>query len=848
MKRHINDRKSRSIVFWGNAVLLFIVIIVSGISLLFSRKMLMENAQNMGEEIANSYSVEEEHNLEFYQSLITIGSQYIEGFVEDEVEEEFVDEWIKDYLIKITEAAGDDVINPYAVINGKVIAANPWENIEEYNALEKEWYKKTISAGGEIIFTDVYTDSVYDKPVITIAKECGDNGNVIAFDIYPENFRVHVNSQELPEGSVYFVCDSKGNLLYEENESHIDSEVLHDSFRELFDGITNGSFRNWNDYYLEAEDKEMSVYYREEPTGWISVLMIPNAYLLENWEFVVSLFIAFMAVILAVFAFMWFRQRQMDRDRRRINETVHILGNSYYAFYRVNINKGTYDMIKGSEYVRSRLPLYGNYQDLLNVFKDVIAEDTFEEFKESFSLENIHRQIENRIEDFGGDFLRLFGKEWKWVNIHIMFSPSLNKEEAVLCFRHVEQEKEQQLKRMTLLEDSLKAANASSQSQKKFFAGISHDMRTPLNVIINMSEMAEENIEDRNKVKEYLSKINYSSKQLLKLINHILEMSRVEQETAGGENFDLCEKLEQSVGMFEARVEKEKKKLDFTCNVQHKEVFGNQVQLEQIMNNLISSSLRFTQKGDRISIELNEIENQEYSKYQLVVSDNGMGMNREFQEQTYIPYKHGKRFGVQNNEEAGMGMLIVKNLVSLMGGEIHVDSVPGEGTRVTIILPFDTAKPLSRQPEEKAGTEEKAETEEKQDCCLADKRILLAEDYELNMELATDILKLRGVEVVQAWNGKEALEIFEASEEFSFDAVLMDMQMPVLDGCEATKAIRALKRADAKSVPIIAVTANAFAEDIARTMKAGMDAHIAKPIDFDILSSTLIKLWDRKKD
>lgn len=842
MKRHINDRKSRSIVFWGNAVLLFAVLLVSAASLFFARKVLKENARNMGEEIANSYAVEEEHNLEFYQSLITIGSQYMESFVEEGYEEEFIDEWIKDYFHKITEVAGDDILNPYAVVNGTIIAAKPWENIDEYDPLQKEWYQKTMNAGGKIVFTDMYTDSVYDKPVITIARECGDTGNVIAFDIYPENFRVHVNSQELPEGSFYFVCDSMGNLLYEENHSDIDSNVLHKGFKELFDGITNDSFQNWNDYYLEAEEKEMSVYYREEPNGWISVLMIPNSYLLENWEFVMSLYIGLMTLIFAVFAFMWFRQRQMDKDRRRINETVHILGNSYYAFYRVNINKGTYDMIKGSEYVRSKLPPYGNYRELLNVFQDVIAEDTFEEFKESFSLENIHKQIENRVEDFGGDFLRLFGKEWKWVNVHIMFSPSLNKEEAVLCFRHVEEEKQQQLKHMTLLEESLKAANASSRSQKKFFAGISHDMRTPLNVIINMSEMAEENIEDQDKCRTYLNKINYSSKQLLELINHILEMSRVEQGTMDGEIFDLCEKLEQSVGMYEVRAEKEKKKLELNCDVRHKEVFGNRIQLEQLMNNLLSNALQYTRSGDHIFVELNEVENQEYNKYQIAVSDNGMGMDREFHEQLYHPNKQEKRFGARNTEEVGMGMMIVKNLVSLMGGEIDVESVPGEGNRVTVILPFDATDSHSGQQEEET------EKKENPDCCLEGKRILLVEDYELNMELATDILEMRGGMVIQAWNGKEALEVFENSDEFFFDAVLMDMQMPVMDGCEAAKAIRALKRPDAASVPIVAVTANAFSEDISRTIKAGMDAHIAKPIDFAILSSTLMKLWNRNSD
>jgi len=839
LKKNIYDRNSRSIVFWVNAVLLFVVFLVSAVSLLFIRKVLMENVQNMGEQIANSYAAEEEHNLEFYQSLINLGSQYMEGFIKDGYEEEFIDAWIRDYLDKVVEIAGEDVINPYAIVNGTVIAAKPWGDLEEYDAAQREWYQRAVSADGEVIFTDVYVDFIYHKPVITVAKECGETGNIIAFDIYPENFRVHINSQELPEGSFYFVCDSKGNLLYEENGSDADTQILHDGFHSLTEEIIDGTFQNGSEFYLAAEEKEMSVYYREEASGWISVLLIPNSFLLGNWETVIICYVIFVGVILAVFIFMWVRQRQINRDRQRINETVHILGNAYYAFYRVNINKGTYDMIKGSEYVRSKLPFYGDYQNLLNVFQDVIAEDTYEEFKESFSLENIHKQIENNVEDFGGDFLRLFGEEWKWVNVHIMFSPALNKEEAVLCFRHVEAEKLQQLRRMTLLKDSLKAANAGSQSQKKFFAAISHDMRTPLNVIIGMTEMAEENIGDREKVLKYLNKVDYSSRQLLGLINRILEMSRMEQEMPDGRNFDLCEKLDEIVGIFESQAEQEKKALDLICHVQHREVFGNSVQLEQIMNNLITNAFQFTESGGHICVELNEIENQEYTKYQIIVSDDGIGMTREVQEQIFLSSKQEKRFGAQNKDTFAMGLLIVRNLVSIMGGEIDVDSAVGKGTRVAIILPFDIAENVPKERNE--------EDDEARESCLKGKKILLVEDYELNMEMAADMLEMRGAQVFQAWNGKEAVEAFEASEPFFFDAVLMDMQMPIMDGCEAAKAIRSLERPDAGKVPIVAVTANAFAEDISRTIKAGMDGHIAKPINFKTLCNTLVKFWNKEK-
>lgn len=859
MKRHLNDGKNRSIALYGSVVLLLVVIGVSIFSLFLVRGVLLENAEEVGSEVANGYTLEEERNLEFYESLITMGAEYLEGFAAQGADEDFLEQWMGDYLVKIVESLGDDTISPVAVIGGKMIAAKPWDGIERYDTAGKEWYQKAVAANGEIIYTDVYTDTVYDKPVVTIAKACGNSGDVIAFDIYPENFRVRANSQEIPEGSVYVAFDSAGTVLFEETDAEEDTAGLRDSYSALFADITEGSIQSGDSYYLADFEGEMSVYYRKEQNGWLGVLLMPASYLIENWELVLCLYIGFMLLIVGAFAVMWFGQRQMDRESRMVNETVHILGNSYYAFYRVNINKGTYDMIKGSEYVRSKLPRYGNYQDLLETFRDVIEEDTYQEFEESFSLENIRRQIKNNVEDFGGDFQRLFGEEWKWVNVHIMFSPSLNKEVAVLCFRSIGEERERQLERMTLLKASQNAADEGIRSQKKFFAGISHDMRMPLNVIINMSEMAEKNIEDKDCVREYLDKINYSSRQMLELINRILEMSRTTQD---GERFDLCAELEKSVGTFALQAKEKKKRLDLTCHVQNKEVFGNREQLEQVMKYLISSTLQLAGEGERISIELKEIENQEYKKYQIVIWGSEGVRYRDPREAIESSEGKGKRFGVRKQEGIDMVMLIARNQVALMGGEMIVDSDPEKVSRITIVLPFDAVKTGEKAisaETDAAGKEEtlsaetdaagKEETLQAAEItsCLDGKRILLAEDYELNMEIATEILSMRGAEVTRAWNGKEALDQFAASKEGYFDAVLMDIQMPEMDGCEAAEAIRALDRADAKNVPIIAVTANAFSEDIARTVKAGMNAHIAKPIDFDILSDTLIKLWEEKR-
>lgn len=838
MKKLSKKIENRFIIFWGNMALLLLVVAIAGVSLLSTRRILLDNAQKTGEEIANSYHMEEARNLELYQALLVMGSQYVEEMMEQGAGEADIADWLEDYLEKLTRVTGMERALPCAVVDGKMLAISSYRD-ERNDAGQLIWYERAHEAGGEIIYTDVYMDDVYSKPVVTIAKECGNGRAVIAFHVILENFRIYDNFQSLPEGSAYFLCDSRGNLLYKQADPDFEKNMPENGYYNLYLRIKDEEFANRNHHY-NAADGSMSVYYDEEANGWLSVLLIPDSYLMEKWEMVISRYLGVFLLVLWILVFMWLRQKQIEGSKRRIDETVQILGNSYYAFYRINLEKETYEMIKGADYVKDVLPPRGKYEELLDIFERLIKEDAYEEFLKSFSIRNVKKKVEENVTDLGGDFLRIFENEWKWVNVHMLYAPSISKDEVVLCFRQVDEEKRQELRRKALLEDSLRAAHASDESQKRFFASISHDMRTPLNVIIGMSEVAKKHLEDKERVNNYLEKIHYSSKQLLGLINHILEMSRLGQGMyLKDESFNLREKMEQSVDAFEVQAKKEKKDLHFTYNVKHEEVCGDATRLYQIVNNLISNALSFTKEGDSISVALNEIYNQRYTRYQIIVSDTGAGMSEKVKEQISLPDIQEDGFDSQSMGELGLGLMIVKSVVSLMSGEIDVESALGEGTTVTVTLPFKTA-----------GAHENEESPEADEgeIILEGRRILLAEDYELNMELATDILTMCKAVVVQAKNGKEALDIFAKSDEFSFDAILMDMQMPVMNGCEAAEAIRKLDRADAGKVPIIAVTANTFAEDISCTTKAGMNAHIAKPIDIRILCTTLMKLLDTRTE
>ena len=416
----------------------------------------------------------------------------------------------------------------------------------------------------------------------------------------------------------------------------------------------------------------------------------------------------------------------------------------------------------------------------------------------------------------------------------MLTDPEKIPDEVVICFRDVENEKEEQQRQVRLLKGALSAAEQSEKSQQQFFSVMSHDMRTPLNIIIGMTGLALQDDCSREKMVGYLNKIGAASQQLLALINDILEISRLEQGNVSMEikPFDLVQTLETYLAPFQTQAREQNKTFQLSIDIQNRMIKGDPARLGQIINNLVSNSMKFTQSGDSLTVTLRQMDEGKRNNYLFLVEDTGSGMSADFLPKLFDPYEREVRFGAKEVTGTGLGMPIVKNLVTRMGGQIAVSSTLGKGTTFSVTIPFDASETPSPESEH-----EPAEVTP-----LKDRQILLAEDNLLNMEIATELLKMRGAEVTPAEDGQKALEAFRASPPFFFNAVLMDMQMPNMDGCEATQAIRALDRPDAKMVPIIALTANAFAEDITRTTQAGMDAHLAKPINIEQLCLTLTKL------
>ena len=409
---------------------------------------------------------------------------------------------------------------------------------------------------------------------------------------------------------------------------------------------------------------------------------------------------------------------------------------------------------------------------------------------------------------------------------------------VVIGFRNVDQQIREELEQKALLEEALGNANRANEAKSAFLLNMSHDIRTPMNAIVGFTTLAANHVEQPEKVGGYLQMIKTSSDHLLGLINDILDMSRIEQGKVSLDEgpCDLAGVFDDLESMLRSQAEAKGLDLQFDASqVRHRAVVCDRLKVNQVLLNLLGNSLKFTESG-YIRARLVELPDAPagWGSYRITVEDTGIGMSSSFLENIFDPFERERTPTISGIQGSGLGMAIVKNLVAMMKGAVEVESEEGKGTRFTVTVPFKLADaPLLPEESEMPGPGAFAAER------AGRSRILLVDDNLLNREIAEGLLSDAGFKVETAVNGRDAVEHLQVAEPGYFDLVLMDIQMPVMNGYEAATAIRALPEPQRASIPILAVTADAFEEDRQRALDCGMNGHLAKPIEVDKLFGIL---------
>ncbi len=385
------------------------------------------------------------------------------------------------------------------------------------------------------------------------------------------------------------------------------------------------------------------------------------------------------------------------------------------------------------------------------------------------------------------------------------------------------------------LTETAKVAESANRAKTVFLSSMSHEIRTPMNAIIGFNTIVLSDPTISPKTREYLTKSSASAEHLLQLINDILDMSRIEsgRMVIKNEEFSFADLIHYIDSTF--TVHCQNNELEFSCKIEDEMddfYIGDAMKLKQVLINILGNAVKFTEKGGKVELRVSKVsQNEEQTEVQFAVSDTGIGISEEFLPHIFDSFSQENSSNTNKHGSSGLGLAITKNIVELMGGSIHVESKKGVGSTFFIVVKL-------------GKSEKKLEKEEIVDAEIdfTGKHILVAEDMEINAEIMQIILEDKGVVVDLAENGKIAVDKFAQSEPGFYSAILMDVQMPEMNGIEATTAIRAMERSDAKTIPIIAMTANAFDEDIQRSKQAGLNAHLTKPIEVDVLFETLQRL------
>lgn len=526
----------------------------------------------------------------------------------------------------------------------------------------------------------------------------------------------------------------------------------------------------------------------------------------------------------------------LGKQVKKTRQALHALGTAYYHISRLNLKTKKIELVKRSR--KMDMDIKDNIADWdpqFEIIEGIIAEPFVQKYIDFFDIQTMAARLHNK-ESMSSEFKKKNGLWFLSMIIPQSYDKNGNVTSVLIANRDVTDEKKRELRQEEELREAKLKAECANKAKSSFLYNMSHDIRTPMNAIIGYADLAIRHLQETEKLGRYLEKIQICGKELLSMLGNVLDLARIENNKVEMEytvsNVHEC--FENCVTMFQQQAESKNQTLSLTEQVMYPYVYMDAPHLSEICLNIISNAIKYTNTGGTISCNvLQEPGKEDWCNMSITITDNGIGMSEEFQKLIFESFERERNTTSSHIEGSGIGMSITKKLVELMDGTIEVKSKQGEGSSFIVTVPCRKAL--------KEDTLEKKNTNRHNKNCLNGVRILLVEDNEINTEIARELLTEEGCIVETADDGVACIDMVEKAEADYYKMILMDIQMPVMNGYDAALAIRKLKDAKKSRIPIIAMTANAFAEDIQKALSVGMNDHVAKPVDMNILVSTMMK-------
>lgn len=561
----------------------------------------------------------------------------------------------------------------------------------------------------------------------------------------------------------------------------------------------------------------------------------------------ILLILAFGIYILFLIFWNYKQRKRLVLEKQEMSRIVEGVTQLFSRFVVVDLEKDRYRYL---DELPEGWPKSGVYSELVEYLSPrYVKVDSGENMGSVITKDYIQRHLNDETPylQFEYQIQSDDGKQ-SWENISVL---SLKKEKGIttvilFAVQDVTVLKNEELQSRTALKEAFQAADEANHAKSDFLSRMSHDIRTPMNAIMGMTTLAMMNMDDRERLTDCLDKINISSRHLLALINDVLDMSKIEsgKMTLIEEELSLKELVDGLLAIIGPQIQAKKQMLQVsTEGIIHEKVFGDPLRLQQVFVNIMGNAVKFTPEGGTISLEVTEQPSRLHGRncYEFVFRDTGVGMNPDFIEQIFEPFTRAKQSESQNVEGTGLGMPITRNIVRMMNGDIQVESEPGVGSKFTVTLCLKMQNDAESAESENQNKEGSSGIGDLMEMDYSGRRVLLVEDNEINMEIAGELLGAAGVDLDKAYDGQQAVDILLDKPEYYYDLIFMDIRMPNKNGYEAAKEIRASGREDLRTVPIVAMSADAFSDDIQRAKAAGMNDHVAKPVELPKLLTALRK-------